>query len=54
MLTALMCLKISNPSQQHGGTRSLKSVDIWKDLAGNQADVAKAFLHDHGNTDTTK
>ena len=32
----------------------LKSVDIWKDLVGNRVDVAKAFLHDHGDTGTTK
>ena len=28
----------------------LKSVDIRKDLVGNQANVAKAFLLDRGNT----
>ena len=28
----------------------LKSVDIWKDLVGNQANVAKAFLLDRGDT----
>ena len=28
----------------------LKSVDIWKDLVGNQANVAKAFLLDRSDT----
>ncbi|XP_071812536.1 uncharacterized protein [Apostichopus japonicus] len=31
-------------------TTFLKSVDIWKDLVGNQADIATAFLREHRST----
>ena len=26
----------------------LRCVGIWKDLVGNQADIARCFVHDHG------
>ena len=50
MLTALMCFEDIKPFTTTRWNTFLKSVDIRKDLVENQANVAKAFLLDRGDT----